>query len=602
VQQTFDQERRGFDQRQVRDYLRAVADSLQDAQEREAEIRTRLGKAIRRAEAAEKKLRDTAPDNDAEVNRRVGEEVASVLDAARSTGDQRIAAAEKSAQKLMASAKAESSELRKSADEIMQQRSSEAEAAAVEILGEGRAEADAAREQAKAESAQMLAKAEERLLQARDEGDGLIREAEEARAQILEDMERRRRQARAQVERLRVGRDRLLRSYDLVRRTLEETTVELKSSLKEAKVRGDSAARAITNEPLADREQLEGELADAKLIGLIKVSESKPSKRELSSPALPRKLDPPPTAAGDATQLRVTEAMKRGPGAGPKAPAVAPVLKASPSSPLESTEDPDLGEVDAELAALEDDNLDVVAPSDAVEKVVAVPPPGAPSVPNELFAMLRQQSGDTNASNDDAPAAEKPAEAETAEPDAKDESGETNDFPGIEAQRDAVIADAAKQLEKRLKRALADEQNELLAGIRSAKKKKNVELTSMVGDVDMHINRYVVAITEVAAVTYGAGAALVDADPAGGQLPAGAVEELLAADVVLPIRERLESLDALSVDAADAHLDPVRAFYRQRKTDHLGLAASRLANLLCVAGLCDALPESAQVPWAPVVK
>ena len=72
-----------------------------------------------------------------------------------------------------------------------------------------------------------------------DECDGLVREAEEARAQILEDMERRRRQARAQVERLRVGRDRLLRSYEVVRRPLEETTVELKSSLNEAKVRGD---------------------------------------------------------------------------------------------------------------------------------------------------------------------------------------------------------------------------------------------------------------------------------------------------------------------------------------------------------------------------
>ena len=64
-------------------------------------------------------------------------------------------------------------------------------------------------------------------------------------------MDRRRRQARAQVERLRVGRDRLLRSYEIVRRTLDESTVELKGSLREAKVLGDTAARKVTSEPLA---------------------------------------------------------------------------------------------------------------------------------------------------------------------------------------------------------------------------------------------------------------------------------------------------------------------------------------------------------------
>jgi hypothetical protein len=173
-------------------------------------------------------------------------------------------------------------------------------------------------------------------------------------------------------------------------------------------------------------------------------------------------------------------------------------------------------------------------------------------------------------------------------------------IPGIEAQRDAVIAHAAMQLEKRLKRALADEQNDVLAGIRAAKKK--VALTAIVGDVDTHINRYVLAIHEVAAVTYGAGAALIDAQAAEGHLPAGAVEELLETDVVLPIRQALASLDDLGVDAADMHVDPVRAFYRQRKTDHLGLAASRLANLLCVAGLCDALPEESPIPWAITAK
>ncbi|HAY70002.1 MAG TPA: hypothetical protein DCY82_17240, partial [Acidimicrobiaceae bacterium] len=217
VQQSFDTERRGFDQRQVQQYLRAVADSLQDAQQREADMRTRLGRAVRRAEAAEQALRDAPSHDAAELNRAFGEQVASVLEAARATGEQRVTAAEKSAEQLMANAKAKATAMRAEADAILSERRDEAELAATELVAEGQAEAQELRNQAKAEAEAILAAAADRVERTRDECDGLILEAEEARAQILEDMERRRRQARAQVERLRVGRDRLLRSYDVVR-------------------------------------------------------------------------------------------------------------------------------------------------------------------------------------------------------------------------------------------------------------------------------------------------------------------------------------------------------------------------------------------------
>ena len=63
-----------------------------------------------------------------------------------------------------------------------------------------------------------------------------------------------------------VGRDRLLRSYEVVRRTLDESTLELKSSLREAKVLGDTAARKVASESLSSPEQLEAEMADARLV------------------------------------------------------------------------------------------------------------------------------------------------------------------------------------------------------------------------------------------------------------------------------------------------------------------------------------------------
>ena len=639
VQQSFDTERRGFDQKQVQQYLRAVADSLRDAQQREALMRGRLGRAVRRAESAEQALRKAPAHIPVEPKREFGDQASSALEV----------------------------------DTVLQDGQADTELAATEIVGDGQVEAQSIREKARVDADAMLSQAADQVQRSRDECDALVREAEEARAQILDDLERRRRQARAQVERLRVGRDRLLRSYEVVRRTLEEATVELKSSLQEAKVRGDGAARAVASEPLASRKQLEAELRDAKMIGRITISDlASPSLEDsivtnpLRSPDLARPFDALKQEAGTplATRRpRVSEAMEKGALATqPKAPAIAPALKASaiadaPEDPIAAMmaaaeakrastaatasvdlEDPnsedlmgggpdsdvsdsDVDAIRTELVQLKDKNLNVIEPSDEIEEVVAVPLVGAKpdAVALGLFAALRAQRSARKSPGRSAAkkAALKAVTIEQVAPreiidfvsaqestafghDQGDASVPVGAIAGIEAQRDAVIADAAKQFEKRLKRALADEQNDVLAGIRSAK--RNVSLTAIIGDVDTHINRYVIAIHEVAAVTYGAGAALIDVQAPEGHLPAGAVEELLESDVVLPIRQHLALLDDLGVEAADLHVDPVRAFYRQRKTDHLGMAASRLANLLCVAGLCDALPEKSPMPWAITAK
>ena len=92
ARQKFDLERRGFDQSQVRAYLIAVSELLRDAQDREAEMRTRLGKAVRRAERAETAARTETPDDPSKLTQQLGEEVAAVLDAARVAGEQRVAA------------------------------------------------------------------------------------------------------------------------------------------------------------------------------------------------------------------------------------------------------------------------------------------------------------------------------------------------------------------------------------------------------------------------------------------------------------------------------------------------------------------------------
>ena len=66
-----------------------------------------------------------------------------MLDAARVAGEQKIAAAEKSADQLLTNAKAEATEIRKAADSIMEVRRSRGRCGRrIEFLAEREAEAD----------------------------------------------------------------------------------------------------------------------------------------------------------------------------------------------------------------------------------------------------------------------------------------------------------------------------------------------------------------------------------------------------------------------------------------------------------------------------
>ena len=552
VNQTFSLKRRGFDRHQVQAYLAEVADCLAEAQGREADTRSRLAQAIRRAEKATAALQ------------------AQPVPPIQIPGN--------------------TADLKPAADSENLQR---AQAEAHEVIAQARIEADALLTRARIEAQATKLDAVDRLQQASDLSEALVREAREARGQILEDMDRRRRHARAQVERLRVGRDRLLRSYDMVRRSLDESTQELKGSLKEAKLRGDAAARTVTAEPVATRAELEAELRDAKLIGRITTTPTdlEPlAERVLRSPALPRPLAPNEKARLDSGQavvdLRSDDSAPRRSAAtrssGPKAPAMAPLLTPTPAG-AERTADPIAAmmeaveakhgkadsvdkepPLDSELAQLADADLNVLEPNDEIEEVRALPLDHVDALTPAEDTGGRRQARVV--------------------------------ITGLEAQRDAVIAEAAKQLESKLKLALAQEQNELLAGLHSTDR-PHVELTSLVGDVDRQLNRYMAAINDVATDAYGAGAALIDSASGERLLPAGAIEELLESDVVLPIRERLQSLDGLGASEPANHVDHVRELYLHSTVDHVGFAASRLANLLCVAGVCDALPDEAEVPW-----
>lgn len=180
--------------------------------------------------------------------------------------------------------------------------------------------------------------------------------------------------------------------------------------------------------------------------------------------------------------------------------------------------------------------------------------------------------------------------------------------PAVFAARDRVVEELRPQLVRKLGRTLADEQNEVLAAVRTAKGWP--ELGTVAPTLDEHRLRYALVAARfldgaarealhTTAGTNGSGPAVPSTDD---------LAEALAAAVVDPLRERLERALAAArseVDgegrratASDFELgDRVSAVYREWKAQWLGGAATEQLVAAFARGVYEATPEGAPVRW-----
>jgi hypothetical protein len=274
------------------------------------------------------------------------------------------------------------------------------------------------------------------LEQAKRRGREMVGEAQTVRRRILEDLVRRRKVLRRQIEQLRVGRERLLEAYEVVGQTVEEATSELGVSLVAATAAAERAGRRLGPD--------DGEVTEEELHAM---------EAEVDAAR----------AAGLPIMDPLTAAERR--------------AAAAPDEAVEGDEDdedlvPPLVEVEPVVAAFEemrvlgpteDEPDDEPEPEPEVEPAVdeATPPePDADVEPEAegddedvpLFDRLR-------AVPDPEPEPEPPlSDVIEAEPDTE---------PADEPDAVAVLAD---DLSRRLRRALADEQNQVLDRLRQDKK------------------------------------------------------------------------------------------------------------------------------------
>jgi hypothetical protein len=187
--------------------------------------------------------------------------------------------------------------------------------------------------------------------------------------------------------------------------------------------------------------------------------------------------------------------------------------------------------------------------------------------------------------------------AEPAEPDEPD-AGEPDAAQSARDRRTEALAEVTDDLARRGKRALQDEQNDVLDGLRRQRGK--IDLTRVLPAEDEQLARWAHVLQPAVDAAYSLGAASVDGSV--GAAPSALLAEL-SQGAVAPLRDRLaSSLESIDVRTpADTELAVAQrlgARYREWR----GQLEDVLVDALMVAyarGVYDAVPAGTRLRWIP---
>jgi hypothetical protein len=161
---------------------------------------------------------------------------------------------------------------------------------------------------------------------------------------------------------------------------------------------------------------------------------------------------------------------------------------------------------------------------------------------------------------------------------------------GAFAKRDEVLAPVVVAMSRKLKRVLADEENEVLEYLRG--KKNALTIDAMVGELEVHAKRYGDAISEdIMAAAKGAAKSAKATDV----IPT--VDVLIGVQLVKPLRDRLAK--AIEQNGTDrvAMAKALRGVYRQWKSQHIDEQVDDIACLSYSRGFFAGVKPGTQVCW-----
>jgi DivIVA domain-containing protein len=534
----FSTARRGYDHDEVRELLRGVAAELGRLQEREQYLERELRASQSRA------IDRTEGLDDETVARLLGEETLHVLQTARESASQIKIRAEEGAAR---------------------------------ILREATEDANRTREQAEIEASRKrtdaVADAEAEVSLAKQQGREMVNEARAYRERVLSELTRRRELARQQIEQLILGRDRLLQVFERARLVAVDVVAEL-TPLGEPDEYVDLSPTTGPVPMMVPARSLAGP-SDGVTVADLRVDtpdvSDAPAGAATEGDAAVDSHDTPVASTDDS----------------PDASTVDSLIEVG--SPVHGDTEHDT-EGDAGSTPPDTPEDRAAAGSDASEANVVELFPGkpeseAPPDTGALFARLRAGADHGAADPGDAAGVDANGSAET-----------------IFDRRDAALVQLIVGGARKLKRVLADEQNDVLDALR--KKSAVTDLVAILPSDTEHTARYADAIGDelVAAAVAGAGTT-GDGSPAvmrksiAKSTTLDPVRAAIAEDLVGPLRERLSRSVADGAGDNDDITKRVRAVYREWKTQHIDDQLDDVFRLAYGAGALAAAIPGSRLCW-----
>src|SRR5579862_2864667 len=447
-----------------------------------------------------------------------------------------LRSAHDAASELLARAESDGARLRAAAQEESEQMQSRAEQLAVERAGQADAAAGEIRRRTQEEVASRLESAKQEaealVSQARAECRAMVQEAQELRARVLSDLTRRRRVLHSQIEQLRAGRERLAETIGSVRHAVDKVTDDLFRAEDEARLAAEAAGRQLAA-------QSEGE----DLLGVMSPSEV--------------------VAAGGADSGSAKEDADA-------------ALRAEPGG-----DDPGAGHADDERRqqAVEDLFARLRAEQQPADEGVTVLGPAPAPEGTGPGDVPVAHAGDGAGTVEEAP------------PEAEEEAAPGRD--PLLVRRDEALVPIAAALGRRLKRAMQDDQNDVLDRLRA----QGEWGPGVLPTPEEHEQRYVAA-----ALTHLEEAAKAGAVFGGGKPDdAPGITELaveLAGSVVHPLRRRLQGEGAVAHPGDEAALvEHVGSAFREWKGQRLERVAADHAHGAFAQSVLAVTAPGATLRW-----
>ena len=573
----FPTSRRGFDQAEVRDFLKMVAAEMARLQERERFLESEMRAMQTRGLSAPGRLDEET------VTTLLGEEAARVLTAARDASTQIRDRAEESATRLVKDAAEDAVRIRESA-----------------VLEAARIRDDSG------------ADAEAEIEMAKQQGRDMVNEAREYREKVLSELSRRRDAARSQIEQLLHGRDRLMNAFERARIASEDVIGGLTDAHDEPEFIVDLSPTTgpvpiINSEhpsvKVFDREEIVAEEEPTETVSNVVIFDHE-SEAEVEVEVIADEV-----SVDVIHEVQIVDVLHPVHTPVDIEPSVEDAISVETSETSQTNVVSLFGRgrrsVDMPEIAIEEE-VEVEQPAEEVEAVVPSVKKDVVAV-DDIFAKLRAGStadvAAKAATSSDVAKAEKPA-AKASVPKAEKKAKAKPVAPVVDLarfeERNEELSPVVVAMARKLKRVLADEQNTVLGHVRA--KRSSLDIDAVLGTEAEHSARYASAVAEDSMAAASAGAKSVKA--AGGSsrrvtqkaIAAHAVSAITAG-LVAGFREDARIAIGEAEGDREVLLGLIRDVYRSWKTERIDSHVDDIACSSYSHGAYLALEPGSKITW-----